>query len=117
MFHFVEMLKHKTSIETYEQNEDTTEVIDAIRRESQNRDSRGEDYNDLLLINATIKYTWKPYQISLYYWLRTGIIEPTAEKLLQILKLVTRTYKGYCNKIRYDTEIERCGKQTKIATK
>ena len=71
------------------------------------RDSRREMFNDLPLIHAPIKMHKDPIKFRFIIGSRTGVIKPAAKKLVQILKLVMKTHRRYCDKINFYTGIER----------
>ena len=64
-------------------------------------------FNDLPLIHATIKMRKNPIKFRCIIGSRTGVIKPAAKKLVQTLKLVMKTHRRYCDKIKFYTGIER----------
>ena len=107
--YFLEILRKETSTETYEEYHNTAEeVIGAIRKGSSNIGIPVEKtFNDLPLIHATIKMHKNPIKFRFIIGSRTGVIKPAAKKLVQILKLVMKTHRRYCDKIKFYTGIER----------
>ena len=107
--YFLEILRKETSTETYEEYDNTAEeVIGAIRKGSSNIGIPVEKtFNDLPLIHATIKMHKNPIKFRFIIGSRTGVIKPAAKKLVQILKLVMKTHRRYCDKIKFYTGIER----------
>ena len=107
--YFLEVLKKETSTDTYEEYDNSAEeVVDAIRKESSDIGIPVEKtYKDLPLIYATIKMHKNPTKFRFIIGSRTGIIKPAAKKLVQILKLVMKTHRRYCDKVRFFTGIER----------
>ena len=107
--YFLEIHWKETSTETYEEYDNTAEeVIGAIRKVSSNIGIPMEKtFNDLPLIHATIKMHKNPIKFGFIIGSRTGVIKPAAKKLVQILKLVMKTHRRYCDKIKFYTGIER----------
>ena len=64
-------------------------------------------FNDLPLIHATVKMHKNPVKFCFIVGSRTDVIKPAAKKLVQILKLVMKTHRRYCDKIKFYTGIER----------
>ena len=107
--YFLEVLIKEVSSNTYEPYNNTSdEIIDAIRQESSSLGIPVEKtYKDLPLIHATIKMHKNPTKFRFIIGSRTCIIKPAAKKLVQILKLVMKSMKRYCDKVRFYTGIER----------
>ena len=107
--YFLEILRKETTTETYEEYDNTAEeVIGAIRKISSNIGIPVEKmFNDLPLIHATIKMHNNLIKFRFIIGSRTGVIKPAAKKLVQILKLVMKTHRRYCDKIKFYIGIER----------
>ena len=107
--YFLEILLKEMSTETYEEYDNTAEeVIGAIRKGSLNIGIPVEKtFNDLPLIHAIIKMHKNPIKFRFIIGSRTGVINPAAKKLVQILKLVMKTHRRYCDKIKFYAGIER----------
>ena len=95
--YFLEILPKETLTETYEEYDNTAEeVIGAIRKESLNIGIPVEKtFNDL--IHATIKMHKNPIKFRFIIGSKTGVIKAAVKKLVQILKLVMKTHRRYCD--------------------
>ena len=58
-------------------------------------------------MQQTIKMHKNPIKFRFVIGSRTGVIKPAAKKLVQILKLVMKTHRRYCDKIKFYRGIER----------
>ena len=107
--YFLEVLVKEVSSDSYEHSENIEEeVVEVIRKESSSLGITAEKtYKGLPLIHATIKMHKNPVKFRFIIGSRTCIIKPAAKKLVQILKLVMKCMKKYCDKVRFYTGIER----------
>ena len=107
--YFLQIIKQETLSETYEECEETVEEVISNVKEglSDTGISFEKDFKDLPQIHATLKMHKTPVKFRFIIGSRTSILKSAAKKLVQILKLVMRSHRRYCNKIKFYTGIER----------
>ena len=107
--YYLQILRDETSSETYEEiDESIDEVGNHLRNESFDVGIPVcKEFCDLPSIHALIKMHKTPVKFRFIIGSRFGFMKPAARTLVQILKLVMKSHKSYCDKVLFYTGVQR----------
>ena len=107
--YYLQIIKNETDSDTYEEIvESVEEVSTHLRDESSNVGIPvSKSFCEVPLIHALIKMHKTPVKFRFIIGSRFGLIKPAAKTLVQILKLVMKSHRNYCNKILFYSGVQR----------
>ena len=107
--YFLQVLQEETMSPSYVPCQDSVEeVVNAVASKCHELGVQVQAENrELPQIHATIKMHKDPVKFRYIIGSRNCVTKQVAKKLVQILKLISRIHRKYCDKVRFYTGIER----------